>query len=233
MTAMSANSPMDSASRHCAAWRARAAAPSSFKMVWCTTLIHCRRIRRIHGGMALAPGDNASSRQSMISKRGMAKERERCPALVRNGPQPPSFHRGFVHLFDVLPIDEMLPERLQVVRAAVAIVDIVRMLPDVAAKDGLAAVHQRVFAIGCLHNGNLAVLDCKPTPAGAELGDAGLDKVFFHLGERTDVGCELLFKLPRQLIAAAAFLHPLPEVNVIVVLAGIVEEALVDRKSTR
>jgi hypothetical protein len=37
----------------------------------------------------------------------------------------------------------------------------------------------------------------------------------------------IAFCSARQLVAAAALLHPLPEMDVVVVLAGVVEEALV------
>src|SRR5262249_14889929 len=65
----------------------------------------------------------------------------------------------FVHLGDVVPVDEVLPERLQVVGPPVAIIDVIGMLPHVATEDRLAPVHQRVLAVGCLHHDDLAVLD--------------------------------------------------------------------------
>ena len=49
----------------------------------------------------------------------------------------------------------------------------------------------------------------------------------WELGERADIGGDLLFELARQLVAAATLLHPFPEVDVILVLAGIIEEARV------
>src|SRR5579862_5838512 len=98
------------------------------------------------------------------------------------------------------------------------------MLPHVAAEDGSAAVHQRVLAVWRLRDGELAVLDREPAPAGAELGDAGLDEIFLEFRDRADVGCDLLFELAGDLVAAAALLHPLPEMNVVVVLGGIVEQ---------
>src|SRR4029077_20706311 len=109
--------------------------------------------------------------------------------------------------------------------APVAIVDVVGMLPYVAAEDRGAAVHQWILAVRRFRDGELAVLDREPAPAGAELGDAGLDEIFLELGDRADVGGDLLFQLAGDLVAAAAFLHPFPEMNVVVVLGGIVEEA--------
>src|SRR4051794_536488 len=100
------------------------------------------------------------------------------------------------------------------------------MLPHVAAEDRLGAVHERVFAVGGLHNGDPAVLDRKPCPAGSELTDAGLDKILFHLSDRAEILDDLLLESARQ-GAAAVRLHPLPEMEVVVMLASIVEERLV------
>src|SRR5712671_1407533 len=133
-------------------------------------------------------------------------------------------HRRVEHLGHVFPIDQMVHEGLEIVRAAVAIVDVVGVLPHVAAEDRLAAMHQRVLAVRSLADDDLAVLDRKPGPARAELRDAGLDEVLLHLRNRAQVGDELLLEIARDLVAAAVRLHPLPEMQVIVMLAGVIEE---------
>src|SRR3954447_10893506 len=76
-------------------------------------------------------------------------------------------------LVDILPVHEMIDEGFQIIRTAVAIVDVVGVLPDVAAQDRDGAVHQRVLAVRRLGDFELAVLDLNPAPAGAELPDAG------------------------------------------------------------
>src|SRR6202011_1322904 len=88
--------------------------------------------------------------------------------------RPPLLCRGAVELGDVVPVDEVVDERLEIVRAPVAVVDVVGVLPHVAAEDRAAALHQRVSPVRGFHDGDLAVLDREPAPAGAELGDAGL-----------------------------------------------------------
>src|SRR5215813_14403208 len=98
------------------------------------------------------------------------------------------------------------------------------MLPHVAAEDRLSAMHQRVLAIGRFHYRDLAALDREPAPAGAELGDAGLDELFLHLGERAEIGRDLLLEVARKLVTATVRLHPLPKMGVVVMLSGIVEE---------
>src|ERR1700679_640874 len=74
------------------------------------------------------------------------------------------FDRLFVHLRDVVPIDQMIEERFQIIRPPIAIVDVVGMLPYVAAEDRLAAMYQRIFAVWRFRHGNLAVLDGEPAP---------------------------------------------------------------------
>src|SRR5262245_42494802 len=140
------------------------------------------------------------------------------------GPLLRSLHRRVVHLGDVFPIDQVIHPGLEVVGPPVAIVDVVGMLPHVAAEDRLAAVHQWILAVGRLGDGDLAVLDREPAPARAELRDAGLDEVFLHLRDRAEIGDDLLLEIAGNLVAAAVGLHPLPEMDVVVVLAGIVEE---------
>src|SRR6516165_11950096 len=135
------------------------------------------------------------------------------------------FHRRVIHLGDVLPIDQMVDEGLEVVRPPVAVVDVVGVLPHVAAEDQLAAVHQWVLAVGGLGDGDLAILDRQPGPTRPELRDAGLNKVFLHLGDGAEVGDDLFFEIAGKLVAAAIGFHPLPKMQVVIVLAGIVEEA--------
>src|SRR5262249_48100045 len=130
-----------------------------------------------------------------------------------------------VELGDVIPIDEMIDERLEVVGPPVAIVDVVGVLPHVAAEDRRRALHQWALAVRSLGDDDLAILDGEPAPAGAELRDAGLDDVLLHLGDRAEVGDDLLLECAGNLVTATVRLHPLPEMHVVVVLAGIVEQA--------
>src|SRR5690606_32425862 len=52
-----------------------------------------------------------------------------------------------VELEHVVPVDQVIVERLEVLRPGVAIVDVVGVLPHVDAKDRRAAVDERVFAV--------------------------------------------------------------------------------------
>src|SRR3982751_5737166 len=126
-------------------------------------------------------------------------------------------------LVDIVPVDQVIAERLQIVGTAVAIVDVVGVLPDVAAEDRRRAMDQRAFAVRGLGDFELAVLDRQPAPAGAELADAGGGEIGLELLETAEVFGDLLFQTAGQLAAAAIWLHPVPEVQMVVVLAGIVE----------
>src|SRR6202035_3174043 len=65
----------------------------------------------------------------------------------------------FVKLRHIIPIDEMIDKGLQVIRSPVSIIDVIGMFPDVATKNGFAAMHERVLAIGCFHDLDFSVLD--------------------------------------------------------------------------
>src|SRR5579872_758019 len=98
------------------------------------------------------------------------------------------------------------------------------MLPDVDAEDRRCAMHQRIFTVRRLGDLELAALDRQPGPARAELAGAGSGKIGLEFLEPAEVLVDLLFDPARQFAAAAIGLHPLPEMDVVVVLARIVEE---------
>src|SRR4051812_30413560 len=87
------------------------------------------------------------------------------------------------HLVNVFPVDQAIAERLQIVGTAVAIIDVVGVLPDVAAENRRCAVDQRALAVRGLGDFELAVLDRHPAPAGAELADAGGGEIGLELLE--------------------------------------------------
>src|SRR6201996_356361 len=130
----------------------------------------------------------------------------------------------FEQLLDIFPVHEMVDKRLEIIGAAVAIVDVVGMLPDIAAEDRRRAMDQRAFTIRGLGDFQLAVLDRKPAPARAELADTGSGEIGLELVETAEILGDLLFELAGQLAAAAVRLHPVPEMQVVVVLAGVIED---------
>src|SRR5271166_5478188 len=117
----------------------------------------------------------------------------------------------------------MVDPRSEVVWSAVAVVDVIGMLPHVDAEDRLAAMDERVLAVRRLGDLDLAVLEAEPAPAGAELRNAGLDEVFLGLVDRPERVLQRLLELARHLGSSPSWLHPFPEVDVVVVLTGVIE----------
>src|SRR5215208_8104511 len=117
------------------------------------------------------------------------------------------------HLLDMLPIDEIVDEGLEILLPPIAIIDVIGMLPHIAAEDRIGALHQRVFPIGCLGNAELAVLCRDPAPARAELRHAGLHEIIAHLVIAAEIAVDSALQRPGQLLPAAALLHPFPEVD--------------------
>src|SRR6476646_8742740 len=75
------------------------------------------------------------------------------------------FWREFEHLLDVIPVDQIFEPGLEVFWPEIAIVDVIRVLPHVAAKQRPAAMNKRVLAVWRLGDFELAVLEREPAPA--------------------------------------------------------------------
>src|SRR6476469_8164815 len=97
------------------------------------------------------------------------------------------FRRECEHLLDVVPVDQIVEPGFEILWPQIAIVDVIRMLPDVAAKQRPAAVNQRVLAVRSLGDLELAFLEREPAPARAELGLACFDEGFAELVEAAKV----------------------------------------------
>src|SRR5471030_2889931 len=91
------------------------------------------------------------------------------PASPKSSRDDQLFGRRDEHLFDMVPVDQVVEERLEIIGPPVAVVDVIGMFPHIAAENGRAAMNQRVFAVGGLGDGKLAALDLDPGPAGTEL----------------------------------------------------------------
>src|SRR6478609_7394700 len=68
-----------------------------------------------------------------------------------------------------LPVHQVLDEGLDVVRASVAIVDVVGVLPHVDREKGLGAVLHRQVGVGGLHDLESRTVVDEPGPTGTEL----------------------------------------------------------------
>src|SRR5215212_921524 len=97
------------------------------------------------------------------------------------------------------------------------------MLPDIDAEDWRAAMHQRIFTVGRFGYFKLAVLHREPGPSGTELAHAGCGEIRLEFVQPAEIVVDLLFQAARQFVATAVWLHPIPEMQMVVMLAGVVE----------
>ena len=76
---------------------------------------------------------------------------------------------GFVVCANGVPVNHA-PKRLEIIRAAVLVLEIIGMLPNIAAKNRRSAFHQRCVLISRVTNTESAVgLDAQPRPTAAKL----------------------------------------------------------------
>ena len=86
-------------------------------------------------------------------------------------------------LRDKIPVNQ-IPERLDILRARIAVVDVVRVFPHVASHQRLIRAGQRGGGAGGVDNMYRAVgLLGEPGPAGTKVADAGLGEFFLELVE--------------------------------------------------
>src|SRR3954468_2679308 len=95
-----------------------------------------------------------------------------------------SRHRR-VALRDLRPVDDV-PDRVQIVRAAVLVLEGVGVLPDVDAEPRLLAGGERVVLVGGGGHGRAGTVVDQPGPAGAELADAGVLELALEVRERPE-----------------------------------------------
>src|SRR5690606_34027627 len=97
-------------------------------------------------------------------------------------------------LVGVVPVHEVVDPGLKIIGPAVAVIDVVRMFPDIAAEDWRRPVYERILAVRRLHHLELAVLHGQPAPARPELADPGLDESLLELFDAADVLDDLLLQ---------------------------------------
>src|ERR1017187_9184303 len=74
---------------------------------------------------------------------------------------------------DLVPVDHVPPGG-EIVGAAVLILEVVGMLPDIVAEDGIQSLSQRRFLVGGRKNLELSACIDEPAPARAKLLRGGL-----------------------------------------------------------
>src|ERR1039457_3634748 len=129
-------------------------------------------------------------------------------------------------LVDLVPVDGVPPGG-EVVGAAVVVFQVVGVLPDVVAEDGVEAIGEGTVLVGGGDDGELAGLENEPAPAGAELLGGGLVEELLEGLKVAEVGLDLRGNSAVG-VAAALGLHNLPEHGVVDVAAAVVLNDLAD-----
>ncbi len=119
----------------------------------------------------------------------------------------------------------MVEEGGDEVRAAVAEVDVVGMLPHVDGQQGLVGGGQRGLTVGSVDNVHVAVgLFHQPGPARAEVADGGFVKGFLERSVAAPFGVDGRSQRALGFTAAARF-QTVPEEGVVPHLGAVVEQA--------
>src|SRR5690606_39108174 len=122
------------------------------------------------------------------------------------------------------PIDEMLKEGSDVVRATILVVEIIGMLPHVDREERYLPVRDRRIRIGRLGYAELVAFQDEPRPTAAELSHRGCGELF---GEGIEAAEPVVYALrdlaTRQ--AAPAWRHRFPVEGVVPRLCRIVEQS--------
>src|SRR5437016_8412147 len=99
--------------------------------------------------------------------------------------QPLAMAASAQPLIDLRPIDHV-PPRVDVVRPAILVLQVVGVLPDVDAEDRVLAVHQRTVLVRGALDGELVAAADHPRPAAAEPARRGLLHFLFQLVEAAE-----------------------------------------------
>src|SRR5437868_15173498 len=95
---------------------------------------------------------------------------------------------GFVIFGRLGPIDDVPPSR-QIVRAAILVLEVIGVLPNVAAKDRPVAFHQGVVLIESRNDLQLpAFVDDEPRPTTSETADPSRFEFLFERLEASERG---------------------------------------------
>src|SRR4029077_19690170 len=118
-----------------------------------------------------------------------------------------------------------IPERLDVFRARVAVVDVVGVFPDVAREQRtVGAGARRGGGAGADQGGGSVRALHEPGPARTERADGGLAEIFLELREAAEALLDRIGQFARRL-AAALRRQAVPVERVIPDLRGVVEHA--------
>src|SRR5207244_3361167 len=127
------------------------------------------------------------------------------------------------------PVDD-IPPRRDVVGAPVLILEVIRMLPHVEAKDGDLSIHQRAVLVRAAEHLELPARDRQPRPAAAESGCPRGGHLLLELGEVAegflDRVCQRAGGLAAPTFAGGS--HDRPKQRVVVMTARVIADRRAD-----
>ena len=110
---------------------------------------------------------------------------------------PPVSRRAAKRSATFGPVDDV-PPRVDVVGAAVLVVQVVGVLPDVDAEQRRLAVADRVVLVGGRDDREAGAVVDEPGPAGAEAADAGVLELRLEVVERAERGVDRVARARRR-----------------------------------
>jgi len=136
-------------------------------------------------------------------------------------------NRRLVALVDFFPVD-YVPPGLQVFGAAVVVFEVVGVLPDVVAEDGMKALRYGIVLVRGAEDFYFSLsVSCQPDPSAAELGHTGGVEFFLKSLEVTESLLDCLGDGAAG-VASAFRLHDVPEHGVVDVASSIVADCASD-----
>src|SRR6267378_3554828 len=136
------------------------------------------------------------------------------------------FERRLVALVDFFPVDHA-PPSLQILGTAVVVFEIVGVLPDIVAENGIEALRDGVVLVRRGEDFYSFCVACQPYPSATKLAYTGGVEFFL---EGLEVAKSLLDHVADGTagIASALGLHDGPEHGVVHVAAGVVADGAAD-----
>src|SRR5665213_4316748 len=123
-----------------------------------------------------------------------------------------------------IPVDELVDHGVDVIGAAVLVIEVVGMFPYVDRQQCRLPLAERILGVRGFHELQLAAFGDQPSPSRAELGDAGLCKIGLELVVAAEIAVDHLRDLAGG-PAARARLQAIPVERVVPHLRGVVEDA--------
>ncbi len=131
----------------------------------------------------------------------------------------PGLFEAFV---DFVPVDDV-PPCGEIFRTAVLVFQVIGVLPDIVAEDGVVSLRERGILVGGGDDLQLAAVQNEPAPSGAELLCRGFVELLLKGLEIAEVLLDLLADFAGGFTSALR-LHNLPEHGVVDVAAAVVAD---------